>query len=975
MRMTPWMLLLSAVLLMAFTVSCNQPSEYDSSNSIENPPQVQIDQAQISLLSKEPDIVTPTGVQVDDQNRIWVIENHTHVRQDDYPGPDHDKILVFSGYLDSKSEKKITEFATDFKDGMSLSLTRDRKVLITTRVSVLEYSDDDGDLVADDRKTLISMETEEVFPHNGMSGLVISPDNKIYFQCGENFGAYYEISGSDGTILHGKEREGGSIYRCDMDGSNLERIGTAIWNCFAMTFDDFGNLFAVENDPDSRPPCRLLHIVKGGNYGFQFQHGRDGLSPLTSWFGELPGTLPMVAGTKEAPSGVLYYDQDNFGEALTGSLLVTGWGDNEIESFKLKRKGSSFTSQSKSFVKGGRNFYPVGLAMDDRGAVIATDWASVSYAVHGEGRIWRISNPNNDEKNKNISSSAELSKEDLLDLLNSRDPRIRADAADLVVSKHVSELKAYFQSTELSDRGKMNIIWAAQSNAQSDLASLLDLALEEENELLRSASVRMIGDQKIKTNEQFYLNLIKNDPSPFVKREAIYGLFSENSFESVIGLFGNDDPFIQTAIIETFGKSKNLEFLLGYAKSSDAKKRLAALLCLRRSAAEKAKNVIPNFLNDASPDNRLTVLKWIAEDNLKDFRSEAEVSFNSLTDVTSKLFDAYMVTFQYLDGEFNQKNHFMEGDEHVRLSFYKRQKFLLATAQNSDLNYQIRTRALSAIDPNYDGLDAEILKQFAKANNTTFQVEAIRSLSARPEDNTATKVLQNIAGDSKRNENVRLEAIVALSNSAATNKDTRAILLDILKNENEIQSIKQEAMRSIDQLSQDQDVAPWIAAYKKALPEEDEASSVEYWRELGNENGSSVAGARIFHSNRYQCNSCHRIDGRGGIFGPDLSKVGSNTDRQRIVESILNPNDIVTPVYAGYAVTTDKDVTVGRLDKDLDSKRHLQMILATGERKAIAYDDIEEQSIMEASLMPANLHRRMTAHEFRDLIQYLSDRK
>ena len=79
------------------------------------------------------------------------------------------------------------------------------------------------------------------------------------------------------------------------------------------------NLFAVDNDPDSRPPCRLLHIVEGGDYGYRFRNGRKGVHPFTAWNGELPGTLPMVAGTGEAPCGVLSYEADNLPEDYRGS--------------------------------------------------------------------------------------------------------------------------------------------------------------------------------------------------------------------------------------------------------------------------------------------------------------------------------------------------------------------------------------------------------------------------------------------------------------------------------------------------------------------------------------------------------------------------------------------------------------------------------------------------------------------------------
>ena len=62
-------------------------------------PRVNIEGAEITLLLQDPDIVTPTGIAVDNDDRIWVIENHTHARQDDYPGPDVDRLLIFEGYI------------------------------------------------------------------------------------------------------------------------------------------------------------------------------------------------------------------------------------------------------------------------------------------------------------------------------------------------------------------------------------------------------------------------------------------------------------------------------------------------------------------------------------------------------------------------------------------------------------------------------------------------------------------------------------------------------------------------------------------------------------------------------------------------------------------------------------------------------------------------------------------------------------
>ena len=924
----------------------------DQSHGLGRIPEVLIDGSELTLIAREPDIVTPTGIAVDEMDRIWVIENHTHLRQDNYPGLTVDRLLVLDGYINDSGQKRIVEFATDFTDGMSLALREPGRALIATRASIIEFADLDGDLLADGRDTLISLETEEQFPHNGMSGLVIGPDGKIYFQCGENFGSEYTISGSDGISILGKEREGGSLYRCDLDGSNLERIGTAIWNCFSMTFDNFGNLFAVENDPDGMPPCRLLHIVNGGNYGFQFQHGRDGLSPLTSWFGQIPGTLPMVAGTGEAPSGLLHYGLGHFGNSLKGTLLATAWGDSVVQSFQLNSRGSSFISEAKTFIKGPRDFFPVGLAIDSKGGILLTDWASISYAVHGKGRIWRITGPGFDNK-QNIKP------------LNSGDRRIRAQAAEKMIKNSSSKPLSQFSSKDITDEGKMSLLMAALNYDHVELDGLLDLALKEKNELIRSAAVRILVDNSLENKEEFYVNIIESDESPYVIREAIYGLSSESSFNKVVKFFEQDDPFINTAIIKTFGKPNNYSFLIENSKSNNPDIRLASLLCLRQSGVKDATIILNEFLEDPVQENRITALKWISEEHLVEFKNNVESSFANLSDVSQELFDTYMVAFQYMDGAFNMESHFMEGDDHITRTFYKRQPQLLRASFNKNLSFEIRARVLSSVNPNYPDLKTGMLKELIDASEPVLQIEAIRSLGARINDSAAIEILSDISKESSFAENVRLEAIVGLGNSLNINQSAQIALSEIIDDQGQPSIIKNEAQRSLE-----------FAGKSETSSENNKLRTNSELRTLGLDKGDGSSGARVFFSNRYQCASCHRIDGRGGVYGTDLSRVGSNQGKERIIESILNPDAIVAPYYVGYEVTTeDGDLFVGRWDKLIDSKRHLQMILANGERVAIAYDEIADQTMLQYSLMPANLHETMASAEFRDLVQFLSERQ
>ena len=959
-------------------------------------PRVNIEGAEITLLLQNPDIVTPTGIAVDNDDRIWVIENHTHVRQDDYPGPDLDRLLIFEGYInDNPENKKVIEYATDFKDGMSLTLKDNGQVLIATRASIMQFTDLNNDFIADKRDTLIALDTQEEFSHNGMSGLAIGPDNKIYFQCGENFGSEYLMTGSDETTILGEEREGGSIYRCNMDGSNLERIGTAIWNCFGMNFDPYGNLFAVENDPDSHPPCRLLHVVKGGNYGFEFNHGRDGLSPLTSWFGQIPGTLPMVSGTGEAPCALMHYDSDLFGSKIQSSLLVTSWGDSVIQSFKLVSNDGSFTAKPFAFVEGKRNFAPVDIAIDSKGGLIISDWASLRYPVHGKGKIWRISPPLN-------ASSEKGQNNDQIKLLNSPYADIRKNTANKIIAT-TSNIIDHLSNKQIKDIAKPNIIWAAANNDHPQLKELLVKAMDDDNEFIRALSVQILLEKKLFNTEKYYLDLFHNDPSMHVKRQAIYGLHSQEAYKSVSSFFSDNKPFMHTSIIETFGKPKNIDMFITASNSAKTHERLGALLCLRRANADVPKEVMRKYLFDPDFTNRQVALKWISEDLLVQFRDIVEESFILLDDIDQRIFDAYMVAFQYLDGKWETVTprvnktakvtgwgdkatpHFAEGDQSWTRYPYKRQPFLLKALRNKNFNSKLKARALSSMDPYHADLTVPFLMKLFNEGAEDLQIEVTRTLSTRITDIEACKTVGKIAKDKNHNVETRLEALTGLGNSAAVNKRSMNILLEILSNDQEMDIIRNEALKNYQSMSPDLNMDQFNLSLEK-IP-----SSIEEWREYGIQEGNEKAGSRIFFSGRYQCASCHRVDGRGGIYGQDLSRIGLNASKERIIESILRPSDIISPEYVGYEVTTKEDDTyVGREDKDnawgnnqrfqsLDNnhdenKHHFTIILANGESKMIHYETIVKKKILDRSLMPSGLYETMSGVEFRDLIQFLSER-
>jgi putative heme-binding domain-containing protein len=129
------------------------------------------------------------------------------------------------------------------------------------------------------------------------------------------------------------------------------------------------------------PPCRLIQVVEGGDYGYQFRYGRTGRHPFQAWDGQLPGTLPMLAGTGEAPCAAA---------AWGGWLWVTSWGDNRIERYSLQPAGATLSARREVVVQGDARFRPVDFALAPDGSLYFTDWVDVSYPLHGAGRLWRL---------------------------------------------------------------------------------------------------------------------------------------------------------------------------------------------------------------------------------------------------------------------------------------------------------------------------------------------------------------------------------------------------------------------------------------------------------------------------------------------------------------------------------------------------------------------------------------------------------
>ncbi|TWT58206.1 hypothetical protein KOR42_15770 [Thalassoglobus neptunius] len=474
----------------------------------QQPPVVHDDRLQVTLFTEDPEIVTPIGMAIDSQDRIFVIESHTHHPPANYSGPKGDRIKVFFDRdHDGKADDSFV-CAEGINQAMSLAFSPDGELYVVCARNVLKIRDEDRDGRSERVETILTLETDERYAHNSLLGITFDRDGWMYVARGNTGSKSYRFVGTDDSEVSGYG-DGGNVVRCRPDGTQLEEFATGFWNPFDLKFDHLGNLLLVDNDPDARGPNRLVHVLKGGDYGYRSLYGGSGNHPFQGWDGSLPGTLPFLAGTGEAPCSVIDCRRSSFPLDYSESVLVSVWNENSIERFTLKTEPDGLVVTDKSlFMSGGKDFRPVALDCDSHGNMYLTDWVLVNYPNHGRGRIWRISNISTEPSiaphqkfdppltNPWQAHANEISetddREEIIQALQSDSPMLRHVAVQRVA--HLDE-KSFDDrlSSDVSESVRLGALLAQRLRQPNDVPSIRRW-LKDPSEKIRLAALVWAGE-------------------------------------------------------------------------------------------------------------------------------------------------------------------------------------------------------------------------------------------------------------------------------------------------------------------------------------------------------------------------------------------------------------------------------------------------------------------------------------------------
>jgi putative heme-binding domain-containing protein len=133
-------------------------------------------------------------------------------------------------------------------------------------------------------------------------------------------------------------------------------------------------------------------------------------------------------------------------------------------------------------------------------------------------------------------------------------------------------------------------------------------------------------------------------------------------------------------------------------------------------------------------------------------------------------------------------------------------------------------------------------------------------------------------------------------------------------------------------------------------------------------NGDAIKGKEIFEN---YCTSCHRVNGKGIDFGPNLSEIGSKLSKDGLYASIMLPNDGIGFGYEGFVIETkDGSKLVGYINSNTEDDIELRQM--GGITTSISKSDVVFIEELENSLMTSGLDQAMGKNNLIDLIEYLT---
>lgn len=507
------------------------------------------DGLEVQLFAYEPQLLSPTSIDVDAQGRVWVCEavNYRHFRNgQNKERKEGDRILVLEDTDgDGRADKETVFYQDKEIDSPHGVCVLGDQIIVSAGSNVIVFTDSDGDLKPDSKRYLFTG-IDGVQHDHGIHAFGIGPDGKLYF----NFGnAGRQLKGPNGETIVDKAGnrvdvsrnpyQEGMVFRCNLDGSQLETLGWNFRNNWEVCVDSFGTLWQSDNDDDGNRGTRINFVMEFGNYGYKDEKtgagwrasriGLEGEIPLQHWHLNDPGVVPNILQTGAgSPTGIFFYEGDLLPEPFQNQLLHTDPGPNVVRAYPVEKDGAGYKASVRNIIQGVNDpwFRPVDVCAAPDGSLFVADWYDPGVGGHRmgdiqHGRIFRVV-PKGHQGYKNPKLDL-TSAEGVVAALQSPNlaTRYLAQAAISKMGKTAVPALEKLARESDSDRMRARALWQL-GLVGGNPARYVEMAIASTNPDLRIMGVRLARQHGLSLID--LVERMKNDESTHVLRELAIAL-------------------------------------------------------------------------------------------------------------------------------------------------------------------------------------------------------------------------------------------------------------------------------------------------------------------------------------------------------------------------------------------------------------------------------------------------------------------
>jgi len=942
---------------------------------------------EVSFFAREPLVRQPCSMAFDAKGRLCVGMGPQYRKpKPDTPG---DSVVFVLDHDGDGQADETKVFATGFNCIQGLAWRGD-ELWIANAPDLTVVRDLDGDDVADE---YVRLYTDLGNLEHGLHGLTWGPDGRLYMSKGNSKGlnqpgryapkAFRELWGMSappGTPdfpeperftaetyqknYHNPKddwgRDGG-VLRCDADGGKLEIISQGARNPWDIAMDDSFSWLGTDNDQSKGDqifmPFPGAHF--GWNHMWSSHWGTEPHAPTA------PVSGPLFEGSG---TGIIYGNSAAFPDSHREVFFINDWLNKTTFVWRPRWDGALLRAENglEPFIVGDKSlFRPTDIETGPDGALWVLGWGSGYGAEYkdgemtSEGRVFRIS-----YQGRTLADTNEPLRETpysdwpldgLLHDLESHLPVRRTDAQEelvrrggAVVPQLLRELKG-----DVSVRLETWLVWTLARIAVNDesidrnLATLFSESGDSLNR--RIQSLRALADRdgwngRKASTEPIRIALLASDP--------------RLRFEGILAI-RRAKPAAARKFLETV-----------LADEKDATIYYAGWQALRHLIPQAAQK---ELLTDARPAVRRAALLALLEDNALDLSEIAPFAQDpspSLREIAQlRLSKGVEGEFVMIKGRPLSEERPSSADRKTRLDDLT--VALVTDVQvQKDRDYRFASNLRPGVRP-YTDRNFRIEKvpdslrgaTFLQTQNCDDKVSGDDWLSF-----TAHRPVRVIMALDRR-----------LPGPPEWVRDHFAPMDEVIRADHwifRLHSAEFPAGRITLGGNTDDGRAGgkgmYIAVVQPlGIQPPSQPTSVEAVLKLGG-SGNPDSGRWLFHAaNGVGCYACHRLENHGNAFGPDLATLSKRSTAQHTIQSILEPNAVITEGYNQVNIETHEESLSGILIEE--SGLSVSLGLADGTRRTIPKSRITSRSTSDHSSMPSYA-ALLKAEEAADLVAYLMER-